>query len=343
MRQQAAQAEEQMRDLEARLAANQTRTQPMEQALVLAEAQRAELEAAESQARTQLQSAERSHSQAQIDLARRQEEMNSLKRRIEDDFGLVAFEVDDLATPIQTPLPFEGLVEKLSAVEVLPPEVEGQVNRLRTQLRRMGAINPEAQREHREVKERVEFLTTQIDDLRRAAGQLHDVIGELDELMRREFRVTFDAVAAAFGESFTRLFGGGSAKLRLTDPDDLSQTGIDIDARLPGRREQGLAMLSGGERSLTACALIFALLKVSPTPVCVLDEVDAMLDEANVARFRDILRDLSQTTQFIIITHNRETIQVAEVVYGVTMGRDSASTVISLRLDEASRKVEKRP
>lgn len=343
LRQQAAQAEEQMRELEARLEAVQTRSQPMEQALAEAEAQRAELEAAEGQARTQLQGAERSHSQAQIDLARRQEEMNSLKHRIEDDFGLVAFEVDDLAAPLQTPLPFEGLVEKLTVVEELPAEVEGQVNRLRNQLRRMGAINPEAQREHREVKERVEFLTTQVDDLRRAEAQLHDVIAELDELMRREFRLTFEAVAAAFGESFTRLFGGGSARLRLTDPDDLSLTGIDIDARLPGRREQGLAMLSGGERSLTACALIFALLKVSPTPVCVLDEVDAMLDEANVARFRDILRELSRSTQFIIITHNRETVQAAEVVYGVTMGRDSVSAVISLRLDEATRKVEKRP
>src|SRR3972149_9683476 len=113
--------------------------------------------------------------------------------------------------------------------------------------------------------------------------------------------------------------------------------GVDIEARLPGRREKGLSRLSGGERSLTACALVFALLKVSPTPFCVLDEVDAMLDESNVARFREMLRELSAQTQFIVITHNRQTVQAAEGLYGVSMGPDSASRVISLKLDEAAR------
>src|SRR4030043_1812928 len=155
-------------------------------------------------------------------------------------------------------------------------------------------------------------------------------------LMEREFRRTFDAVAQECRQIFTRLFGGGSARLSLTDPDNMTETGIDIEARLPGRREQGLAMLSGGERSLTAVALVFALLKVSPTPVCVMDEVDAMLDEANVGRFRDLLQELSRDTQFVIITHNRNTVQVADVIYGITMGRDSASQVISLRLDQVT-------
>ena len=122
----------------------------------------------------------------------------------------------------------------------------------------------------------------------------------------------------------------------LTDPENLTETGIDIEARLPGRREQGLSLLSEGERSLTAIALVFSLLKVSPTPVCVMDEVDAMLDEANVGRFRELLRELSKETQFIIITHNRNTVQAADVIYGVTMGRDSASQIISLKLDEIS-------
>jgi chromosome segregation protein len=130
------------------------------------------------------------------------------------------------------------------------------------------------------------------------------------------------------------LFGGGTAKLVLVDEEHPIETGIDIEARLPGRREQGLSLLSGGERSLTAAALIFALLKISPTPFCVMDEVDAALDEANVGRFCDLLKELSQKTQFIVITHNRNTVQVADVIYGVTMGRDSASQVISLRLDE---------
>ena len=125
----------------------------------------------------------------------------------------------------------------------------------------------------------------------------------------------------------------------LTDPDDLTDTGIDIEARLPGSREQGLSLLSGGERSLTAVALVFALLKVSPTPFCVLDEVDAMLDEANVGRFRELLRELSQTTQFILITHNRATVQTADVIYGVTMGRDSTSQILSLKVDELEKVV----
>ena len=136
---------------------------------------------------------------------------------------------------------------------------------------------------------------------------------------------------------FTRLFGGGAAKLMLTDPDDMTHTGIDIEARLPGRRMQGLSLLSGGERSLTATALVFALLKFSPTPFCVLDEVDAMLDEANVGRFREQLREISENTQVIIVTHNRNTVQVADVIYGITMGRDSSSQVISLKLDEVSK------
>jgi chromosome segregation protein len=133
---------------------------------------------------------------------------------------------------------------------------------------------------------------------------------------------------------FSRLFGGGSARLVLQDEENPIEAGIDIEARLPGRREQGLSLLSGGERSLTAVALIFSLIKVSPTPFCVLDEVDAALDEANVGRFTDLLKELSVNTQFIVITHNRNTVQVADVIYGVTMSRDSASQVISLRLDE---------
>jgi chromosome segregation protein len=172
-----------------------------------------------------------------------------------------------------------------------------------------------------------------VEDLQAAQTQLREVIAEMDVLMERDFRKTFDAVANEFRETFARLFGGGTAKLVLTDPDHLSTTGVDIQARLPGRRPQSLSMLSGGERSLTACALVFALLRVSPTPFCVLDEVDAMLDEANVGRYRDMLLDLSSQTQFIIVTHNRNTVQVADTVYGVTMGADSASQVIGLKLD----------
>jgi chromosome segregation protein len=329
----AALASEGLAALEAQLGQLNAELVEAERTLAAGEAERTALEAGVGHVRSDQQAAEHTYSQTQIELARRQEELASMRHRIEDDFGLVTFEYDDEAT-VQEPLPFEGLVERLTQVETLPPESEVHVNHLRAQLRRMGAVNFEARREHQEVKQRVEFLTAQVDDLRRAESQLQEVIAELDLLMEREFRQTFEAVAAAFRQTFTRLFGGGSVRLSLTDPDDFNNTGIDIEARLPGRREQGLAMLSGGERSLTACALVFALIKVSPTPFCVLDEVDAMLDEANVQRFRELLSELSAQTQFLVITHNRQTVQAAEAVYGVTMGPDTASKVISINLAE---------
>ena len=129
------------------------------------------------------------------------------------------------------------------------------------------------------------------------------------------------------------MFGGGAAKLVLTDPENPLETGIDIIVRPPGKRQQSLALLSGGERALTAAALIFAILKASPTPFCILDEVDAMLDEVNIGRFRKMLQELGDHTQFVVITHNRGTIEAANTIYGVSMGEDSVSKVISLKLE----------
>lgn len=315
------------------------RIEPAESSVQEMETQAAALQKSQAEARQTLSIAEHVDAQTRITLARRQEALQSLQRRIEDDFGLVAFEYEDKVSG-PTPLPLEGMVEQLPLVKKLSPDVEENIQRQRAQLRRLGAINPEAQVEYLEVKERYHFLTAQVTDLNNAEQDIRQVITELDGLMQREFRRTFEAVAEEFRQTFTRLFGGGAARLILTDPDDLNATGIEIQARLPGRRAQGLALLSGGERSLTAVALVFSLLKVSPTPFCVLDEVDAMLDEMNVGRFRDLLRELSQTTQFVIITHNRNTVQAADVIYGITMGRDSASQVLSLRLDEVSQVVE---
>lgn len=280
--------------------------------------------------------AERYFNQAQLDYSRHRDTMESLQRRINEDFGLVALEYNPEVTG-QTPLPFdESLVQQFPVVKQVRPEIEESIARQRSILRRMGAVNFEAQKEYQEVSERHAFLKEQLADLTKADADLREIIAELDTLMKQEFMKTFDAVAMEFRSMFTRLFGGGSAKLVLDDAENLNETGVDIEARLPGRREQGLSLLSGGERSLTAVALIFSLLKTSPTPFCVLDEVDAMLDEANVGRFRDLLRELSLNTQFVIITHNRNTVQAADVIYGVTMGRDSTSQVISLNLDELS-------
>jgi len=277
--------------------------------------------------------AERITAQAKLEFARSKDAVDNLRKKIEEDMGLVNLEYsEDIAG--QSPLPFEGWVEQLPNLTELPLDMEENINRQKAQIRRMGAVNPEAQVEYQSVVERHEYLKTQIDDLHKADDDLRQIIRELDEVMEREFMQTFRKVAEEFAKMFTRLFGGGSAKLLLTDEENFNETGIDIEARLPGRREQGLSLLSGGERSLTAVALIFALLKVSPTPFCVLDEVDAMLDEANVGRYRDLLRELANQTQFIVITHNRNTVQAADVIYGITMGRDSTSQIISLRLDD---------
>lgn len=308
---------------------------PAEKDLESAEKEEVRLQESEANAQRVLATSERLAGQMQLEQLRKHEGLDNLRQKIMDDFGLVLFEyAADVSGPV--PLPLEGMVEELPVVTEVSPELESQLAQNRLQLRRMGPINPEAKQEFDAESERYSFMRTQVDDLRKAEEDLKQVIAELDELTRREFSRTFDAVDKQFRAMFTRLFGGGSARLSLTDPDNLVETGIEIEARLPGRREQGLALLSGGERSLTAVALVFALLKVSPTPVCVMDEVDAMLDEANVGRFRDLLQELSKETQFIIITHNRNTVQAADIIYGITMGRDSASQVISLRLDQVT-------
>jgi chromosome segregation protein len=172
--------------------------------------------------------------------------------------------------------------------------------------------------------------------LQAAIEHTRDLIRELDRLIADQFRRTFEALERVFDRRFQQLFGGGFARLSLTEPQDLAATGIEITARPPGKKPQALAMLSGGERALTAVALLFAMLEVRPVPFCVLDEVDAALDEANIGRFTDALRDLARETQCIVITHNRGTIETADALYGVTVGEDSVSRVISLRLDEAT-------
>ncbi len=267
--------------------------EPAEKDLETAEQEEARLQESESNAQRIFANAERAFGQVQLEQTRKQEALDSLHQKITDDFGLVMFDyAADVSGPV--PLPLDGMVEQLPVVTELLPETEDQLTHYRTQLRRMGPINPDAKMEYDQESERYAFMKTQIEDLRKAEIDLKHVVAELDEITIREFVRTFDAVDKQFRETFVRLFGGGSARLALTDPENLVETGIEIEARLPGRREQGLALLSGGERSLTAIALVFALLKVSPTPVCVMDEVDAMLDEANVGRFRDLIGGFEQ-------------------------------------------------
>ena len=307
-----------------------------------AEAQLHELEIAQNRleneersARNRLSEMESLYNQAMLDMARREEELNHLRARIEEELGLVRLEMADLTGP--QPLPLTPIVSELPTVESLPEGMEQELQRMKAQMRRLGPINPEAQVEYEESKQRFEFLTQQSGDLEQAIEQLHQVIAELDQLMETSFRDTFHKIAEEFKGMFQKLFGGGSAKLVLTDPENMSVTGVEVVARPPGKKQQGLALLSGGERSLTAAALMFAILKVKPPPFCILDETDAALDEANVGRFRDTIKELGQDTQFVIITHNRGTIEAADTIYGISMGTDSASRAISLELEAMQR------
>jgi chromosome segregation protein len=222
------------------------------------------------------------------------------------------------------------------------PPAPGRIAWLRRRYHDLGAANPFAADEYEALKRRLETLEGQQGDLRQAMSRTRELIEELNAMIAEQFRTTFRALEVAFDQRFQQLFGGGFARLSLTDPGDLSVTGVEIVARPPGKRAQPLAMLSGGERSLTAVALLFAMLEVRPVPFCVLDEVDAALDEANVGRFAEALRSLADRTQFIVITHNRGTIEAADALYGVTVGDDSASRVVSLRLDEAQAIAERR-
>jgi len=222
------------------------------------------------------------------------------------------------------------------------PPSAGRLTTLRRRFHELGAANPFAVEEYRALRERLESLETQARDLRDAIARTRSLIADLDEMIATQFQTTFAALETTFDRRFQQLFGGGFARLSLTDPGDLSSTGIEIVARPPGKKPQTLAMLSGGERALTAVALLFAMLEVRPVPFCVLDEVDAALDEANVGRFTDALRSLTDRTQFIVITHNRGTIEVADALYGVTVGDDSVSRVISLRLEEAQAIADRR-
>jgi len=289
------------------------------------------LEEAQHRLETQMREAEARHQQSMLDAERIEDRLRSLAQRIEQDLGLVDIDVAEAVTA-QSPLPLRPLVADLPVVADLPPGLEEAIQRLRARERRYRGANPHAVTEYEETRERHQFLADQSDDLRKASAELHRAVSELDQLMASAFWETFEQVAHEFAATFPVLFGGGSAHLELTEPDDLLGTGVDVLARPPGKRGQRLAMLSGGERALTATALLFSLLKVSPTPFSVLDEVDATLDEANAGRFRVLLDDRAQATQFVVITHNRVTIEAADTIYGVSMRGDGVSQVVSMKL-----------
>ena len=204
----------------------------------------------------------------------------------------------------------------------------------------IGEVNLTAIDEYRELEERWEFLTAQQDDLRQSLEGLQTAIAKINRTTRRRFRETFDQVNAKFQEVFPRLFRGGQAELRLTDEEDLLETGIDIVVQPPGKKLQSVNLLSGGEKALTAVALIFSIFLIKPSPFCMLDEVDAPLDEANIGRFNELVREMSAKSQFIIITHNKRTMEIADTLYGVTMEEPGVSKLVSVRINDFDQAAE---
>jgi chromosome segregation protein len=219
----------------------------------------------------------------------------------------------------------------------LPPdeELRSRVEELARLLERMGSVNLDAMREHAEAEERFTFYTTQKADLEKALADLTRAIQQMNRESRRLFEETFHLVNDRFREIFPRMFRGGRAELRLTNPEDLLETGIDIVAQPPGKKLSSIELMSGGEKALTAVSLIFAIFQIKPSPFCILDEVDAPLDEANVARYNELVRSMTDRSQFILITHVKRTMQLVDVLYGVTMPEAGVSKIVSVKINES--------
>ncbi len=215
----------------------------------------------------------------------------------------------------------------------VPVDPEGMIVALKEKIDRLGPVNMMAIEQFDELEERHSFLTVQRKDLVDSISATGEAIRRIDETTKQRFREAFDIINATFQRTFQTLFGGGSAGLSLLDDSDLLESGIEIIAQPPGKRLQSVQLLSGGEKALTAIALMFALFRYKPGPFCVLDEIDAPLDDANIGRFLEMLREMQENTQFILITHNRKTMEIADRLYGVTMEEPGVSKLISVRLN----------
>ena len=213
-------------------------------------------------------------------------------------------------------------------------ELAGTLKELKRQLAALGSVNLEAIDEYRQVRERHEFLSAQREDLLEAHTALQNVIKDMDEIMAKRFRDTFEQVNQNFGQTFVQLFGGGSAAMFLTEPDDPLMTGVDLLVQPPGKKLINYNLLSGGEKSLVGVALVLAIFQVKPSPFCILDEVDAALDEANVERFAEYIKMFKQKTQFIVVTHRQGTMEAADRLWGITMEKDGVSKIVSVRLTD---------
>jgi chromosome segregation protein len=224
-------------------------------------------------------------------------------------------------------------VQNEELMEITPEEEEKAVE-LRGKIQEIGPVNLGTLDEYEELRTRYEFMTKQQDDLHKSIAELEEAITKINSTTRKKLRDAFEALRIKFAEVFTTLFGGGRAELVLTDEGNILETGIDIIAQPPGKRVQNIHLLSGGEQALTALSLQFASFLIKPTPLCILDEADAPLDESNTERYAKMLQGLSLETQFIVVTHNRTTMGVAQHLYGITMEEAGVSKVISMQFAE---------
>ena len=211
-------------------------------------------------------------------------------------------------------------------------ETTKQVKTLRDQIKDLGSINIDSIEEYKQTKERYDYMCEQRLDLENSSSKLKKVIQDMTKIMKEQFETQFKVINKNFGEVFKELFGGGKAELKLTDEEDILNSGIEIEVQPPGKKLQNMSLLSGGERAFTAIALLFAILKINPAPFCVLDEIEAALDDVNVYRFADYLKKFATETQFLVITHRKGTMEAADTVYGITMEERGISKLLSMNL-----------
>lgn len=259
-----------------------------------------------------------------------QQALRHARSRLADELGVDPDEA--LAEALQRPR--DAADSPLAGGEEVDSHLAEEESRLVRKIGLLGTVNPLAKQEYHALQERHGFLSDQLEDLRASRRDLTKVVEAVDERIREVFGAAFTDVAAAFDEIFPRLFPGGEGRLLLSDPDDLLTTGVEVEARPPGKRVKRLSLLSGGERALTALAVLFAIFKARPSPFYVLDEVEAALDDVNLQRFLDVLADLGRTSQLLVVTHQKRTMEVADTLYGISMRGDGVSRVLSQRMRE---------
>jgi chromosome segregation protein len=296
------------------------------------EAASAEAEGGLAAAEAALAAAEREVTEARAAGDVANEESHTLQVRLTETAGTRRSIVERVEAEWKRP--FEQLIEGAALLDLDLETLEAESARIVAALEAIGPVNPLAVEEHAEEAKRLEFLTTQRDDLVGARQSLIQAIREIDGTARTMFVETFTAVQANFAKVFHTLFGGGECELRLANPDDPLESEIDIHAAPRGKRTQRIHLLSSGERTLVAVSLLFSIYLTKPSPFCLMDEVDAPLDDANVGRFTRLLDEFKSDTQFLVITHNPRTMQAADAVYGVTMQEPGVSTIVGVRLGE---------